>query len=199
MYFTDAALSVAADALAALADFLSVHTAFSTTGASEDSGGSYARQAATWNAAAAGIATLNGNVDIPVNAVTAKYVGFWSLVSGGTFYGMFAVGSAGVKKGVALATGDIIHSEDHGLNNDDRVVFFGDALPGGLTQATEYWVVNKATDNFQVSTTQGGGAVDITDEGFAVFTKIVAETFASPGTLRVNGTTSTISAAGLRS
>ena len=198
MYITDTALSAGVDAIAGLFDFLSVHTAFSTTGANEDSGGSYGRTAAAWNSGSGGEATLNGNVDINVNAITAKYVGGWSLSSGGTFYGMFPVGSTGFKKFYAIASTDVFHAEAHGFANDARVVLFGDALPGGVTQATEYWVVNTATDTFQLSTSQGGGAVDVTDEGFGVASILVAETFSSPGVLRVNGTTSKLSLLGLR-
>jgi hypothetical protein len=195
MFLVDAALNAAADAVADLADFLSVHSAFSTSGANEDTGGSYAREAATWNAASSLQATLNGDVDITVNAGTWKYVGFQSLATGGTFYGMFPIGSTGFKKVYAIASTDTIHSEAHGFSDGDIVVFFGDALPGGITQGTEYTVDNAATDTF---TLDDGGAVTITDEGFGVVSKLVAEVFGSSGVLRVNGTTSLISAGGLR-
>ncbi len=68
-----------------------------------------------------------------------------------------------------LATGDIIHSDAHGFANDQKVVF-DDAggtttLPTGITTFTEFFVINAATDNFQVSATQGGAAVTITADG----------------------------------
>jgi len=193
MYLVDAALNAAVDAIAGLADYLSVHTAFSTTGTSEDSGGVYAREATAWNAGASGEATLNGNVDIGVNAITAKYVGYWSAVSAGTFYGMFPIGSAGIKRGYATAVDETFYVEAHGFLAGDIVVFFGDDLPTGITQGTEYTVsTGPATDSFLCD------GVTLTDDGNFVVSKLVAETFGSPGTLRVNGTTSKISALGLR-
>jgi len=198
MFLVDAELDAAVDAVAARAAFLGVHSAFSATGANEDTGGLYLRQAATWAGSSAGIAALSGNVDVPVNIGTWKYIGFHSAESAGTFRGMFPIGSTGFKKFYALATGDLIHSEAHGFVDDDVVVLFGAALPGGLTQATEYFVITAATDTFQVSATQGGAAVDITDEGFGVVSKLVAEVFANAGTMRVSGTTTTISGLGLR-
>jgi len=79
------------DALGALADFVSLHTGDpGENGANEISGGSpaYARKASTWNPASGG-SMDNSNVpvfDVPA-ATTVSYVGFWSAVSGGIFYG----------------------------------------------------------------------------------------------------------------
>lgn len=70
---------------------LSLHTADpGTTGASEVSGGSYARQPVTWGAAASGTAT-GGQVTFSVNAGTYPYFGAWSALTGGTFRGGNAV------------------------------------------------------------------------------------------------------------
>lgn len=73
---------------------------------------------------------------------------------------------------VGLNTGDIIHSDAHGFSNDQKVVFedFGGqyTLPAGLSAYTEYYVISSATDNFQVSTSQGGAAVAITADGQAI-------------------------------
>ena len=83
------------DALAAVAVFVSLHSADpGATGANEISGGSpaYARKAGTWNAAAAG-SLDNSNVpafDVPAGT-TVAFVGFWSAVTGGTFYGFIDV------------------------------------------------------------------------------------------------------------
>jgi hypothetical protein len=79
------------DALGALAVFVSLHSGDpGDNGANEISGGSpaYARKAITWNAAASG-SMDNSNVpvfDVPA-ATTVSYVGFWSAVTNGTFYG----------------------------------------------------------------------------------------------------------------
>jgi hypothetical protein len=79
------------NALGALAVFASLHTADpGESGTNEVTGGSpaYARKAITWNAAASG-SMDDSNVpvfDVPA-ATTVSYVGFWSLVTGGVFYG----------------------------------------------------------------------------------------------------------------
>mgnify|MGYP002725572291 CR=1 FL=1 len=61
---------------------------------------------------------------------------------------------------------DTIEDVAHGLSNDD-IVFLETTgtLPAGLSTNTKYYVVNKTTDDFQLSTTMGGSAVDITDSG----------------------------------
>lgn len=79
------------DHLGTLIAFASLHTADpGAGGANEVAGGSpaYARKAITWNAAASGNLDNNANpvFDVPAGT-TITHVGFWSLVSGGTFYG----------------------------------------------------------------------------------------------------------------
>lgn len=55
--------------------------------------------------------------------------------------------------------------------NDEKVVFEvvegGAAIPTGITAGDEYFVINKTADDFQISLTQGGGAVTITADGEA--------------------------------
>lgn len=69
--------------------FVSLHTGNpGTTGADEVTGGSYARQAENFGAASSGELTNASDItftDMP--AATVTYVGFWTLVSGGTFIG----------------------------------------------------------------------------------------------------------------
>ena len=66
----------------------------------------------------------------------------------------------------ATAGTDVIDAVGHGLVNGDRVAFWSDdTLPGGISEWTEYFVINKNTDDFKISTTYGGSAVDITDAG----------------------------------
>ena len=81
------------DSLGALAVFASLHTADpGDNGANEVAGGSpaYARKGVTWNAAAAGSmddSTTPAPVfDVPAST-TVAFVGFWSAVTAGTFYG----------------------------------------------------------------------------------------------------------------
>jgi hypothetical protein len=85
------ALNAMADHLASLADFASLHTADpGTTGINETTAG---RQAIVWDAAANGDISLTGTEAFTGGAASGpcQYVGLWSLASGGTFYGGFAL------------------------------------------------------------------------------------------------------------
>ncbi len=97
MALNEAALNIAADAVAGAIGFLSLHSADpGATGLNELSGGSpaYSRKAGTWNTATGGNADSSNTpeFDIPAGE-TVAYVGFWSLQNGGTFYGSAAVTS----------------------------------------------------------------------------------------------------------
>lgn len=62
----------------------------------------------------------------------------------------------------AQATGDTITSTAHGIANNE-VVYLTDLVGGaGLTASTPYYVIGTAANTFQVATTPGGSAVDIT-------------------------------------
>lgn len=67
---------------------------------------------------------------------------------------------------VANAT-DIFTSAAHGLSNGDiiNVANSGGALPTGLSASTNYFIITATTNTFQVSTTVGGSAVDMSDDG----------------------------------
>ena len=66
-------------------------------------------------------------------------------------------------------TNNTITTTSHGLSNGDRIRFVRNTtsavLPGGLTEGTEYYVVNVSGDTFKVSNTSGGAAIDITSVG----------------------------------
>ena len=91
MPYSTAGKNVMLNALAAVAVFASLHTSNpGDTGTNEVTGGSpaYARKAITWNAASGG-SIDDSNVpvfDVP-SGTTVSYVGLFSAVSGGTFYG----------------------------------------------------------------------------------------------------------------
>ena len=93
MPYSTAGKNLMLDALAP--EFSSLHDNDpGDNGANEISGGSpaYARKANTWNAADGG-SKDNSNApvfDVPAGK-TVKYVGFWSLATGGVFYGAVAV------------------------------------------------------------------------------------------------------------
>lgn len=61
---------------------------------------------------------------------------------------------------------DEFTSNAHGLANGTVVKFHATTtLPGGITEADTYYVINTATNTFQISQTAGGSAVDITSGG----------------------------------
>lgn len=170
-------------------DKLSLHTAFSLAGANEVTGGSYARQAITWAAAASRSKASIGNIDVPVPAgTTVSWIGVWDS-AGTTFKGMVANGGSEKQFQLDL-TNNRVYCEAHGLANDDRVVVTGDTVPTGLTAGTPYWVVGVTAgdpDYLQIASSQGGAAIDITGQHSddARISKIVLETYAGAGTHRV--------------
>lgn len=93
MAFQDAALNAAVDGIAAIASHASIHTADpGGTGTAEQSGGGYARQAVTWSAASGGARSANATLSFSAVASTnAAYVGLWSALTVGTWYGGDAI------------------------------------------------------------------------------------------------------------
>jgi hypothetical protein len=77
--------------------------------------------------------------------------------------------TCGRAKFTADAGTDVITSAAHGLNDGDVVCFhtYTGTLPGNLTAETAYYVRDKTTDTFKVSTTSGGSAVNISSNGTA--------------------------------
>lgn len=68
-------------------------------------------------------------------------------------------------------TTDIITIVAHGYIDNDLVSFTStDILPAGLAINTYYHIINKTDDTFQVSATQAGVAIDITDIGIGTHT-----------------------------
>jgi hypothetical protein len=64
----------------------------------------------------------------------------------------------------------------HGLSNGDRIIIDGTVIPAGLSNTIMYYVVGVSGNDFQVSLTSGGAAVDFTTNGTAVtFKKWVDE------------------------
>jgi hypothetical protein len=162
--------------------------AFTDLGVTEVTGGSYARQAVTWAAAASGVRDNTAQLSIPIPAGTTVQVGgIWDAATVGNLEGWFQIGSTlrGIGT-VVTAVGDAISSNGHGLANTNRVfvsAVAGEALPAGLSATTLYFAVGVTTDTFQLSLTSGGAAVDITALGDLAWFRTVPETFASAGNL----------------
>lgn len=159
----------------------------------EATGGSYARVAVTWGAAASAQKANTGALTIEVPAGSYAFLTFWNHATAdsgnyrgyapinGTVKGFGTVDSAGV-------TADAIQSAAHGLVDGDRVMVFNvfaESLPTGLTEGVIYYVVTSATDTFELSTTLGGGSAAITAQGELYWQKVIPETYASPGQIAV--------------
>lgn len=157
------------------ATYLSLHTAHpGTTGTSEVTGGSYARQLTALDAAASGATQntdakqISGMPDTTAAPVVA--IGLWDAVTAGTFLGWEWLTTARDTFTAAAAT-DAFTAPAHGLANTNRVAFraaAGGTLPAGIDETTLYYVVGATTDTFQVSTTSGGAAVNLTADGAGI-------------------------------
>ncbi|MFA5989689.1 MAG: hypothetical protein WC803_08800 [Sphingomonas sp.] len=191
MPFTTTAKNNMLDALRVLMTHASLHSAFpGATGLNEIAGGSYARKATGYNAAAAGETALSAAqlFDVPA-AATVAWVGAWGALSGGTFYGYAPNGSTGVAEFTADAATDVITSPAHGFSDTQTIVFYGGTPPAGLTEGTTYFVRDATADTFKVAATSGGVAINLTSAGsnLCVVSRIVVETFTGAG--QVNLTT----------
>lgn len=177
--------------------FGSLHSAYSTTGVNELTGGSpaYARKGLTWGASSGGSKALTATFpvwDVPAAGVVA-WIGFWTLVTAGVFRGMLAAGAGALQGASVEVSGDIttnlVFAKAHGYIADTRVVFWG-AVPTGLTIGTQYFVIatGLTADAFSVALTSGGAAIDITGTApFSFFVqKCVPEVFAGQGTYTVS-------------
>ncbi len=74
---------------------------------------------------------------------------------------------------------DFITATGQNLANGTAVVFTnsGGACPAGITAGTTYYVINKTTNTFQISTSVGGSNVDITDAGSGTNTFLATDSF----------------------
>lgn len=86
MAFPTGTKNTAVDAIVALGNWISLHTADpGTTGASEATGGGYARQQSAFGAAASAVATGAEVTFAGILAAAYGFFGVWSAVSAGTF------------------------------------------------------------------------------------------------------------------
>lgn len=71
-----------------------------------------------------------------------------------------------------FATDDKLDIISHGFSNDDRIMVTSSSqdLPAGLDSATVYYIINATTNDFELSLTSGGSAIDITDNGTGTHT-----------------------------
>jgi hypothetical protein len=87
---------------------------------------------------------------------------------------------------VTTPTQDRIQLSNSPLVNDDQVRFAlgtdpGSALPTPLLEDTFYFVIGARNNDFQVSVTQGGAALDITDTGTGATNEVWKKGLPDPG------------------
>lgn len=168
----------------ALTTYLGLLTAVETP--TEPVGNNYGRVALTTSnfgsVAASGSIANTAVINFP------QASGSWGEIIG---FGVYDASSAGnlVRKSYltsgsyftfsGLASTDIFTAPGHDLVLNDIVVVLdlsGSALPTGLTQGTKYYIINVSGDTFQLSTSQGGSAVNITTNGAGRIVQIVPQT-----------------------
>lgn len=72
---------------------------------------------------------------------------------------------------ITIAGPGVVSWSNHGLANGTKVRFATTgALPTGVTAGTDYYVVNQATNTFQVAATKGGAAITTTGTQSGVHT-----------------------------
>jgi hypothetical protein len=193
MFLSDAAKGVALDALFPTGTgtdrcYLGIHTDYSATGANLH--GSVA--AGTWAAASGGSKAITGAVDLTVTgAATIKWISCWGGTAGNTFRGMAPNGGAEPKSFQIDVTNNKVYCEAHGWSDTQKITFYGAAAPTGLTAGTTYFVsgvVAGDPDNFTVSATSGGAAIDLTGQAAAGcgVAAIVEDPYTAGGTHRVS-------------
>lgn len=193
MRLSNTAKNLMLDALdesqAAGAKYGSLHSAYSSTGANELTGGSpaYARKAATWGAAASGVKSLSSSMlfDVPAGG-SAGWVGFWDASTAGNFLGMTPNGGGTPQAFVVPdISNDTLECVAHGFSNGQTVVVWavpGDPVPTGLAEGTIYYVISATTDDLQLSASSGGAAINITAIGAGFLQRIIVEAFTAQGT-----------------
>jgi hypothetical protein len=163
-------------------------TAFTDVGVTEVA--SITRVAVTWAAPAGGSVAHSGTLSLTIpTGNTVQTIGLYSAITAGTQEAFFPIGAT-AKYGAAtiLASSDVITAYANGLANDDRVFVTGidgGAVPTGMAAGTLYYVVNVATDTFQLSATSGGAAVNATTNGAVQWYRTVPQAFPSGGTLQL--------------
>lgn len=188
------------DALGAVAVWASLHDGDpGTTGANElplTGTPAYIRKLTSWAAASSGSMVRAGADPVfdVIGGTTVLYVGLWSAVSAGTFYGYFPINGGSIDGVGSGDVADLITSVGHGLVADDRVFFkkpVGGTLPDLIIEGTLYFVVTSAltVDAFKVAATSEGTPIDIGVKGQVYYQKVIPEVFGAQGTLTLDTAT----------
>jgi len=99
------------------------------------------------------------------------YEGLYDVI--GVTFGAVGTISGGIAAATFTATAatEVCAATSHGLTNGDVVILTtSGTLPAGLAVATKYYIVNKNTNDFQLSNIPNGDPIDITDTGTGTHT-----------------------------
>lgn len=172
-YFDGGAPSDPVTAFAALLETVTDHEAGTVLEASYTG---YAREALSFGAPGAGLngrqiasdtaTTFGQKTDAPVDTMIA--LGIYTLITGGNLMAIIMLDGGDPVPFTGANTGDLFTAPAHAFVNDDRcriVAVAGGSLPTGVSEDTTYWIVGVSGITFQLSLTQGGGAVVLTADG----------------------------------
>lgn len=102
------------------------------------------------------------------NGFTSNGVGIDALNKNNTVSTVSAASTLSFVPANVSTGADTITITSHGLSNNTPIAFqtqSGTALPSPLVAGTVYYVINATINDFQVSTSSGGGAIDLTTAG----------------------------------
>jgi hypothetical protein len=165
-----------------------LHTGYpGTTGANELTGGTpaYAPKSCSFATSSAGEArTLSAPVVFDVPASTILWATLWE----GSTMRFLAPTAGDPKEFSSDLSANTIKVPAHGYVNTDRIVFFSSSPPTPLVAGTIYYVVNANSDDFQVSATSGGSAINLTADAASdcQVSKIVPRVYAAQDTHTVS-------------
>lgn len=196
-YLTDALLNewLRNTNLAAIAPYISLLTAVSDKEAgtvTEASYTGYARVAATFGAPGAGgggrQCTNSSAVTFGQNTGSSQDMIAFGVHDASTAGNCLAIGFLSALSPIVAtaATSDTLTAPAHGMANTQKVRIErvpGTTLPTGLSENTEYFVTNSATDTFTLSLTSGGSTIDITASGACLvlpYTPVTVSASATP-------------------
>jgi len=176
--------------------YASLHTAYSSSGLNELTGGSpgYAREGVTWSAASTGSkqsASVAGAFNVPAST-TVAYVGLWSASSSGTFAGMGPNGGATQYGFTAATSGNLFTAPGSSYSAGQTVVLFdgaGSTIPSNFTVGTVYYIISPSGATFELSASSGGAAITVNAAGAGIVQAITLESFGAQGTFTLSSET----------
>lgn len=179
---------------------VALHSAYPNESGSgaELTGSGYARVAMTNNLtnwpAYSGGQKVNGTPIVfgPASGgswLEAVAVSLWDASVSGNILARAWLGNDLGKIFTAKASSDALTVPGHSFLSDDKVAVIavpGGTLPTGIVEATIYFVKTVSGDDITLSTTQGGGTIDLTTVGAGLIKKVSPKVVPNGDTLTFN-------------